>query len=375
MGFYIKRSFSLGPFRINLSKSGVGVSVGMRGFRVGTGPRGSYVHMGRDGIYYRKSLPGFLEVLGLKQPESETEDGEASLPEANVPEGMMVYESTDVQFMQDSSSADLLGELQEQNSKMTRWPYVAGFSLIAVIAASILLFPIAIIVCPAGLLLTAAVTFLAYQRDQVEKSVVLFYDLDEAAEAAFEKLYQGFGVLSSSNQIWHVHAVGDVVAEEGEKQQPVASAELLRTPIRPAMKSPPFVETNIAVPALPVGRQTLYFFPDRALIYDGKYVGAIRYPDLTVKEWPFTVLEDGPIAPDAEVVGEQYKALNKDGTPDQRFADNVKLPEVKYTKVHLTSNAGLNELIVASKQGVAEGISNAISELSSITVEAEIKKK
>lgn len=374
MGFYIKRAFTIGPFRINLSKSGVGVSVGMRGFRVGTGPRGAYVHMGRDGIYYRKSLPGFIDAITPEKLKKE-DATEAEAAEPSVPDDMTVYESSDVQFMQDSSSAALLEELREQNNKVTRWPYVAGFSLIAVVAASLLLLPIAIFICPIGLLAGAAVTFLAYQRDQVEKSVILFYDLDEAAEAAYNKLYKGFGDLSASNQIWHVHAVGDVVAEEGEKEQPVASAELLRTPIRPAMKSPPFIETNIAVPALPVGRQTLYFFPDRVLIYDGKSVGAIRYPDLNLKEFPFTVLEDGPVAPDAEVVGEQYKAVNKDGTPDQRYADNVKLPEVEYAKVHLTSTAGLNELLVASKRGTSEAITAAIEELRGITVEAEMKTK
>ncbi len=375
MGFYIRRAITIGPFRINLSKSGIGVSVGMRGFRLGTGPRGSYIHMGRDGIYYRKSLPGFKDVL-MPNKASDADEGEAeAAPESNVPDDMTVYESTDVQFMQDSSSAKLLEELRQQNNKVTRWPYVAGFSLIAVIAASILLIPIALIVCPVGLLVAAAVTFIAYQRDQVEKSVVLFYDLDEAAEAAYNKLYQGFGELSSSNQIWHVHAVGDVVAEEGEKEQPVASAELLRTPIRPAMKSPPFIETNIAVPALPVGRQTIYFFPDRILIYDGKSVGAIPYTDVRLNEYAFTVLEDGPIAPDAEVVGEQYKAINKDGTPDQRYADNVKLPELRYAKLHLTSNTGLNELLIASKQGISAAITAAIEELSRITVDAEMKKK
>jgi hypothetical protein len=35
MGFYYRKSVNLGPFRVNLSKSGVGNSVGVRGFRVG----------------------------------------------------------------------------------------------------------------------------------------------------------------------------------------------------------------------------------------------------------------------------------------------------------------------------------------------------
>lgn len=56
MGFYVRKSLKAGPFRFNLSKSGVGVSAGVPGFRVGTGPRGNYVHVGRHGVYYRASL-------------------------------------------------------------------------------------------------------------------------------------------------------------------------------------------------------------------------------------------------------------------------------------------------------------------------------
>ncbi|MFQ2071491.1 DUF4236 domain-containing protein [Aeromonas veronii] len=56
MGLYLRKSVSVGPFRFNLSKSGVGVSAGVKGLRIGTGPRGNYVHIGMGGLYYRKSL-------------------------------------------------------------------------------------------------------------------------------------------------------------------------------------------------------------------------------------------------------------------------------------------------------------------------------
>jgi hypothetical protein len=54
MSFYIRKAVRAGPIRLNLSKSGVGTSVGVTGFRVGSGPRGNYVHTGRYGLYYRK---------------------------------------------------------------------------------------------------------------------------------------------------------------------------------------------------------------------------------------------------------------------------------------------------------------------------------
>jgi len=40
MGFTYRKSVNVGPFRVNLSKSGIGYSVGGRGFRVGTSARG-----------------------------------------------------------------------------------------------------------------------------------------------------------------------------------------------------------------------------------------------------------------------------------------------------------------------------------------------
>jgi hypothetical protein len=57
MGFYIRQSFKLGPFRFNLSKSGVGMSAGVKGARVGVDAKGKkYIHVGRGGIYYRQTL-------------------------------------------------------------------------------------------------------------------------------------------------------------------------------------------------------------------------------------------------------------------------------------------------------------------------------
>lgn len=56
MGWFIRKSVKAGPFRVNISKRGIGMSAGGKGFRVGTGPRGPYVAGGRGGIYFRQRL-------------------------------------------------------------------------------------------------------------------------------------------------------------------------------------------------------------------------------------------------------------------------------------------------------------------------------
>jgi hypothetical protein len=67
MGFYYRKSFKAGPFRINLSKSGVGYSVGGRGFRTGVTSRGrrySNVSIPGTGLGYRtSSKSGCLVML------------------------------------------------------------------------------------------------------------------------------------------------------------------------------------------------------------------------------------------------------------------------------------------------------------------------
>jgi hypothetical protein len=61
MPFGFRRSLRIaGPLRLNLSKSGLGLSLGVPGLHIGRGPRGSYIRAGLPGtgIYYRKSLKG-----------------------------------------------------------------------------------------------------------------------------------------------------------------------------------------------------------------------------------------------------------------------------------------------------------------------------
>ena len=58
MGFIYRKSIGLGPFRVNVSKSGIGYSVGGPGFRSGVSSRGKrYTTFGLPGtgMSYRTS--------------------------------------------------------------------------------------------------------------------------------------------------------------------------------------------------------------------------------------------------------------------------------------------------------------------------------
>ena len=71
MGFYYRKSVSLGPFRVNVSKSGVGYSLGGKGFRTGVSSRGkrySAFSLPGTGLGYRTAHQGrgcLLVAVGL----------------------------------------------------------------------------------------------------------------------------------------------------------------------------------------------------------------------------------------------------------------------------------------------------------------------
>ena len=57
MGFGFRKSIKLGKgTKLNLSKSGFGISYGIKGLRISTNSKGSTLYAGRKGVYYRKKL-------------------------------------------------------------------------------------------------------------------------------------------------------------------------------------------------------------------------------------------------------------------------------------------------------------------------------
>ena len=72
MPFYLRKGLSFGPLRLNISKGGLGVSVGGKGLRAGIDADGkTYTHAGRFGLYHRSSPGGvtfgwvLILLLGL----------------------------------------------------------------------------------------------------------------------------------------------------------------------------------------------------------------------------------------------------------------------------------------------------------------------
>lgn len=61
MGLRFRKSFTFGPLRINISKSGIGFSLGVKGFRISRSAKGktqATVSLPGTGLSYVQSLDG-----------------------------------------------------------------------------------------------------------------------------------------------------------------------------------------------------------------------------------------------------------------------------------------------------------------------------
>jgi hypothetical protein len=107
MGYFFRRSARLGPIRLNLSQSGVGASVGVKGARLTMTSRGTtYVTIGSHGFYYR-------ETLENRRAGSEGQFRHASPPPvASDPSDQI--RTADASDLVDSSSEVLVSRLNER---------------------------------------------------------------------------------------------------------------------------------------------------------------------------------------------------------------------------------------------------------------------
>src|ERR1700742_952335 len=113
MGWSYRKSFSAGPFRLNLSKRGVSYSVGVKGARVNFSSRGTYVNLSSHGISYRSKISG--------------------VPVSHVPqlipagfEEVHNIASADIAQLTDSDSKDFINELTKKSSQVS---YVSWFGV------------------------------------------------------------------------------------------------------------------------------------------------------------------------------------------------------------------------------------------------------
>lgn len=377
MPFYIKDSVSLGPFRINLSKSGLGFSAGVKGFRVGTGPRGHYIHAGMNGIYYRKTLGG----LGRKPKSASAGVGgdyvsevakiapNERLPTYMTEDGVLMRRiiSAEADVLVSESHADALRSLNEARER-------PSYTLILCVVVGIGLFFSVLSQNPTVIALFTALLSAAYvignMIDLPRRNVVFAYNLEPEAEERYKALVGTIDQIANSSKIWFVQAKGDITNLHAWKKNSGASALVDSKETSVSYALPKGIASNVTPPMITIDGKNCYFFPDCILVEENKRFGAVRYESIrTAVRDQRMIMDVAP--PDATVVGQTWKYVNKKGGPDRRFKDNRQLPICLLEEIGMVSDGGFKALLQVSKNGISAAYESAVRELGTVTKELQ----
>jgi len=351
MGFFYRSRKNFGPFALNFSTKGIGISAGITGARLSVGPNGTYIHLGRKGFYYRKKI-NFHQ-------KTEPNSFEEVSPEVALKENRI--ETADIVNFQDSSSDKLLEEIKEKNSLIKYSSISFGVSGAILIIGLLNGFPTQL-----NLFIIFISTILysyLFKIDSERKQVVVTYKLDKNINSAFEKVNAGFNSLRESQKIWRIETQQNT---DDWKRNAGANSLVKRKSIQILCELPPFFDSNLIPYGFKIDDKQYYFFPDRILIYQGNRVGVFYYNELAIDTSTSIFLEEGGVPSDSEIVGHSWRYQNRDGGPDRRFNNNSKIPNVLYSYLDLSTYSGINLKLQVSNKNSAKEFSESFEGIKNV---------
>lgn len=365
MPFRFRRSVRLFPgVRLNLSKSGMSVSVGGPGATLNLSRRGHSVTVGLPGtgLSYRHQL------TSPRQTQADGRHDAGLRAPALTP-----YPVPDAAPPVTSDPTPLAGEIRSAEVAGLTTPDLQGLKQLineaAAQKASLKLDLAAALASreqawrklrrreqmPLRLFLKGEIPAARAAFEEAEgealkvaeaialSEVRVVFAFDPPALAAQRDLVEAHQALSRSRRIWDVLSS---VAVDRVRERSAASSAIRRTPVALSTVSDSVVAGDqIGLRFQNANGADLDFFPGFLLM---RQRGATDYAlidlrDVQLTAEPIQFIEDEAVPPDTRVIDHAWAKANRDGSPDRRFRDNRQIPVVLYGSLHFSSAAGLAE--------------------------------
>jgi hypothetical protein len=172
------------------------------------------------------------------------------------------------------------------------------------------------------------------------------YDLDAESANKFESFTRAFDRLAETAKVWNIQTTA---RQADWKRHAGATTSVTRSTVSFRYTPPAVIQTNIAVPAIVGGRQSLYFFPDIVLVLEGKNAGVVNYKHFKLSAGSTRFVESERVPSDAQIATYTWRYVNKNAGPDRRFNNNRQLPVVNYQELDISSTSGLHKLLQISR--------------------------
>lgn len=341
MGFRYRKSINLGGgFRINLSKSGVGYSWGTKGYRITKTAKGTtrrtYSIPG-TGLSYTEESGG----RSNRQTDSRNTNRRPSQP---------TYQSLDTTNERVIESADISQFKQvEQGNVSSAVERVIRLNWIGTILlwGTLLAFgnPVFWLLPIVGLILKVVA--------RTSGRIDLEYSFDAEKEEEHLRRMDAWQLLVEGDKEWQILTEQQ---NANVRNHAGASRSLKRAECKIAKGHPFYIKTNVDTIQIKLhNKESLIILPDKVLFVRKCKVGAIDYSDFIINVSSTRFVESDPVPKDAQIVGQTWQYVNKNGTPDRRHKDNKQFPICMYGQITLRSASGLNvELHISNLQNTLD---------------------
>ncbi|MGI3902547.1 MAG: DUF4236 domain-containing protein [Janthinobacterium lividum] len=366
MSFRFRKAVRLFPgVRLNLSKSGMSVSVGGPGATVNFSRRGQTVTLGLPGtgLSYSQHFPHRRQARPSGQRDVDTGAAlprpEESLP-TPLPPAMSGLSSIPGEIRSSEvaglTTPDLQGLKQLLNEAAAQKKSLAPDLAEALASRGQVWrsmrrreqFPLRLLL-KRGIPKARA----AFEQAEVEalkvieaialSEVRVVFGFDGASLDAQRELVQAHSTLSRAHRVWDVLSSTWI---NQAKERSAASSVIRRTPVAlSTVKDGVVAGDQTGLRFQNANGADLDFFPGFLLMRDR---GAADYAlidirDVRIDAQPVRFIEEEAVPGDATVVDYAWAKSNRDGSPDRRFRDNKQIPVVQYGALHFSTATGLEE--------------------------------
>jgi hypothetical protein len=355
-------------FRINLSKSGLSATVGIRGLSVNVGKNGAFLNTGLPGtgIYDRKRIGAIPE--GVK-------DRPVITPEENRFTQYLQPGATEIKsFVPELLTSDgffglkeSILKAQEEKDNLKKEYYSAktqhSFSTLLLVFSYLLLF---------GFIISwFKNNYRSKKQDAIDVRKVyedfkleIDFNLDDQALNEYISLESHFDLLSKSNKIWDITSSQE---NDKVKTRSAASSSVDRTPVIFERSQLDYVNTKyIPLKLNNANGGSLYIYPG-FLVMPSKISSAfaiIDYRDLHFEHHAQRFIEEDGVPSDSQIIDQTWRYVNKNGSPDRRFSNNYQIPVVRYYEINFRTEKGLNESYQISNPDAGQAFATAFGKYS-----------
>ena len=343
MGWRFRKSFSPLPgVRLTFSPNGISTSVGVGPCRFTVGPQGAAItsRIPGAGIAFRQTINGGSSKKTLSRISTQTpvlEEIKSSPSQEMTSSGLSEFRELLTRSYQERSV--LLPELQKVSKKSIRLDrkcksWSAGWLFRKLFQKK----------------------YLQIQKDLIEikdyveelheqeklSRLQTRIEISEQSAKSYSRFLGAFSDVMKCKGIWDVVTQRNV---DRIKERTNVDQSVNLNPVVFDFKSCDLIESEWKVPHLSNSNGgDIYIYPGFFLVYNSINSFALVEMSnikITVNKCSFT--EERSVPSDAKIIGQTWKKVNKNGSPDRRFANNYQIPIVEYADLMLESSDGLCE--------------------------------